>query len=575
MVRTVGGATDTVCWVAADLMETLRAGGAEIPCTDLEAALDGMAAHQPLHLSEAAVALWSNIVGGMADIATAAHGVLGLAFWPLLFVLMIPALRLPVRALEHLVEHRGAFAAIVAGVVLLEETDGGVRGLSQDVAIMVAATSFLVLALLPMVVEGLGAVQRHVESVVLHRVVRRLTPAHGGEPRRGRVKWGRSAGEPTTIVARPPRGSLRERFDIAAARVSSFLCNRGVRIGPASRPIFRPDSYDVDYEKGQTAHRYWPAPTKAAPNWTKWKPERELAPAARPEAAEPATKTSIEIPPYRLQDDGFLSVIVVDLNEADGYYRSRIAEIDARISASQAVADVVAEASRNPSDLAGVLALRRQRDRLISLQKDVSALLAAGRTEITAKRETEVVEAIAAASARVKPYRVPIAEATFTTAGERAAVTQVDKALAPLLLSRSDNAQALFWSGPIDGAAPRRLSAVEAFDQLPVLMDTGIARTLRAMAGPRHKQFVKTAYWKIVADFVKHRDGHRCHQCGATESLQVHHEHYRTKGDEWRDLECLSTVCNDCHEDIHAIRHDKASHHHLGHDDAPDAPRPF
>ncbi len=581
---TGGGANESACWVAADLMETLRVGGLDgVPCSAVEAALDGIVTPQSPHLLDMVSALWSVVGGGMADGAAWAHEALGLAFWPLLFLLLVPAFRFPVRALEHLVEHRGAFAAIVAGVVLFEESDGGVRGVSQDVAIMVAATSFLVLALLPMAVESLASVQRHVEGVVLRRVVRRLTPAHGGAPKRGHVEWGRAAGERRTIVSRPPRGSLRERFDIAAARLSSFLCRNGINIGPASRPILSHDRYNSNPERYQTGHKYWPAPTQGDPYWAKWAPERDWTPAAQPEAAEPIPMGApIDVPPYRLQDDGFLAVLMIDLNEADGYYQSRIAVIDAQISASQAVADVVAP--ERPHGLTDLMALRLRKSRLVNLQKDVRALLADGQYEITAKRERDVAEAISSAAARLRTLADHFAETEYPTPQRSVSVTEkphaidgwtADKSLTPLLLMRTDNAQALFWTRPIDGAS-RRLSATEAFEQLPHLMDSGIAKTLRAMAGPRHKQFVKTAYWKIVADFVKQRDGHRCYRCGANESLQVHHQHYDTKGDEWRDLECLSTVCNDCHEDIHDLqRRNKSSHFHIGSDDIAGTPKPF
>ena len=67
-----------------------------------------------------------------------------------------------------------------------------------------------------------------------------------------------------------------------------------------------------------------------------------------------------------------------------------------------------------------------------------------------------------------------------------------------------------------------------------------------------HSEFVQTNYWKYIAHYVKHINGHKCNRCGSGKKLQVHHKTYFHKGREIyfmnQDLEVL---CDQCHAKEH------------------------
>jgi hypothetical protein len=67
-----------------------------------------------------------------------------------------------------------------------------------------------------------------------------------------------------------------------------------------------------------------------------------------------------------------------------------------------------------------------------------------------------------------------------------------------------------------------------------------------------HEEFVQTNYWKYIAHYVKHTNGHKCNRCGSLKKLQVHHKTYFHKGREiyfmGQDLEVL---CDHCHAKEH------------------------
>lgn len=67
------------------------------------------------------------------------------------------------------------------------------------------------------------------------------------------------------------------------------------------------------------------------------------------------------------------------------------------------------------------------------------------------------------------------------------------------------------------------------------------------LASP-HWQTKREAYWRYRAT----KGPPSCESCGATDRpLDLHHNHYRTVGDErYGDL---TPLCRDCHDDVHRI----------------------
>ena len=65
-----------------------------------------------------------------------------------------------------------------------------------------------------------------------------------------------------------------------------------------------------------------------------------------------------------------------------------------------------------------------------------------------------------------------------------------------------------------------------------------------------------SAYWQEVCRLVRLRDGHRCRRCGRNYSLEVHHTTYCVAGKsivgkEMDYLDCLETLCEECHRKAH------------------------
>lgn len=64
--------------------------------------------------------------------------------------------------------------------------------------------------------------------------------------------------------------------------------------------------------------------------------------------------------------------------------------------------------------------------------------------------------------------------------------------------------------------------------------------------------FLKTPYWKAIAQQSKKKAGYRCELCGSNKNLITHHKTYEHHGKEhlyWKqDLICL---CENCHKKFH------------------------
>lgn len=63
--------------------------------------------------------------------------------------------------------------------------------------------------------------------------------------------------------------------------------------------------------------------------------------------------------------------------------------------------------------------------------------------------------------------------------------------------------------------------------------------------------FLKTPYWKAIAEKVKYKANYRCQICNSNEKLNVHHRTYDNHGDELHHMDDLICICEDCHEKYH------------------------
>lgn len=66
-----------------------------------------------------------------------------------------------------------------------------------------------------------------------------------------------------------------------------------------------------------------------------------------------------------------------------------------------------------------------------------------------------------------------------------------------------------------------------------------------------YKDFLKTPYWKAVAQKVRARAKWRCQICDEKTSLDVHHRNYACHGQEHLYLNELIAICRPCHERHH------------------------
>ncbi len=69
----------------------------------------------------------------------------------------------------------------------------------------------------------------------------------------------------------------------------------------------------------------------------------------------------------------------------------------------------------------------------------------------------------------------------------------------------------------------------------------------------RYYDFLKTPYWKAIAERVKIKADFRCSLCNSNKNLSVHHRTYSIHGDELYNMNELVCICQECHEKHHDI----------------------
>lgn len=86
------------------------------------------------------------------------------------------------------------------------------------------------------------------------------------------------------------------------------------------------------------------------------------------------------------------------------------------------------------------------------------------------------------------------------------------------------------------------------YDLFPMALCEGGYRVQAHFKQMKYTDFLKTPYWKIISATMKDRSP-KCHLCGNTKNLVVHHLTYSNHGLEIDFLENLIVVCKECHEE--------------------------
>jgi hypothetical protein len=63
--------------------------------------------------------------------------------------------------------------------------------------------------------------------------------------------------------------------------------------------------------------------------------------------------------------------------------------------------------------------------------------------------------------------------------------------------------------------------------------------------------FLESDYWKYIVNIKKESTGNKCQICNSTKYLQTHHNNYKNRGYEYKNLNDLVILCNKCHSTYH------------------------
>ena len=78
-------------------------------------------------------------------------------------------------------------------------------------------------------------------------------------------------------------------------------------------------------------------------------------------------------------------------------------------------------------------------------------------------------------------------------------------------------------------------------------------KTLHRLRQEEYRRYLKTDHWKVTRAEALKRGHYKCHDCGSTANLQVHHLTYARRGHERQSD--LVVVCDKCHKKRHGIKH--------------------
>lgn len=71
------------------------------------------------------------------------------------------------------------------------------------------------------------------------------------------------------------------------------------------------------------------------------------------------------------------------------------------------------------------------------------------------------------------------------------------------------------------------------------------------MTSDEYREYLESPHWRALSKYFRESVG-ACEECGITDTLNVHHKHYRTLGDEQRND--VRVLCERCHMNTHILQ---------------------
>lgn len=76
--------------------------------------------------------------------------------------------------------------------------------------------------------------------------------------------------------------------------------------------------------------------------------------------------------------------------------------------------------------------------------------------------------------------------------------------------------------------------------------------TVETLKKMKYEDFLQTDYWKMVSEQARINAHYKCQLCGCNDKkLNVHHNTYEHRGEEFKHMEDLVCLCEDCHNFYH------------------------
>lgn len=76
--------------------------------------------------------------------------------------------------------------------------------------------------------------------------------------------------------------------------------------------------------------------------------------------------------------------------------------------------------------------------------------------------------------------------------------------------------------------------------------------TVENLKKMKYEEFLQTDYWKLVSEQARINAHYKCQLCGCNDKkLNVHHNTYEHRGEEFKHMEDLVCLCEDCHNFYH------------------------
>jgi hypothetical protein len=91
-------------------------------------------------------------------------------------------------------------------------------------------------------------------------------------------------------------------------------------------------------------------------------------------------------------------------------------------------------------------------------------------------------------------------------------------------------------------------SVIENYDYLLLNIDERIETIYKEMP---YQIFLRSSYWQIVSEYKKEISGHKCQLCISNVQLNTHHNNYKNRGQEYKNLNDLIVLCSKCHSKFH------------------------